>query len=336
VKDTAKQLRQRLKSFGLADPAINAAWPMWWSEEAEASSSAKAELRFSLARKLGLEPRSLLDDGEEPRFIWRDEARFKHVRGESELERSGITSFAAALGTVLESSASAATGRIAHVDAIDLRDLVLRHQPFVQLVDLLSLCWSIEIPVIHLRIFPWPQKRMSAMAIRVRNRSMILLAKDSNYPADTAFYVAHELGHIALGHLSPDTAIVDLESEKLASTEDDAEEAAADRFALELLTGQASPRVLPLGPGGGARSLAHAALGASRELRIEPGTLVLCFGYSTGNWRLARAAMRHVYSSPKPVWHEVNQVALREISLVNVPEDSRSYLQAVLGQETAG
>jgi hypothetical protein len=66
-------------------------------------------------------------------------------------------------------------------------------------------------------------------------------------------------------------------------------------------------------------------------LRIEPGTLALCFGYSSGNWAVANAAMERIYSSAKPVWREVNQIALRELSLEEVTEDVQAYLMAVLG-----
>ncbi len=170
------------------------------------------------------------------------------------------------------------------------------------------------------------------MALRVRSRAVILLAKDSNYPPDAAFYIAHELGHIALSHLSAGDAIVDLETGELASADQDAEEYTADGFALELLTGSPYVSVLPTGPGRGARSLANAALNSARELRIEPGTLALCFGYSTGNWSVARAAIRYIYSQPRPVWREVNRFALHEIPLHDLPEDARSYLLAVLGQ----
>src|SRR6202790_1715811 len=101
LKDNASQLRKRLKSVGLSDAAIKAAWPVWWSDAADASTSAQTELRFSLARKLGIEPHSLLEDKKEPRFIWRDEAKFKHLSGEGVLGHSEITSFDTAMRSLL-------------------------------------------------------------------------------------------------------------------------------------------------------------------------------------------------------------------------------------------
>src|SRR5581483_6446298 len=193
--ENASQFRRRLKGFGFTDPAIKAAWPSWWSDEADSSFSAQTELRFSIARKLGLEPRSLLDDAEQPRFIWRDEAKFKRLSGESEVERAGITSFGMAVGRlILAATAGPTTPPPASASA--LRQLILRHQEYVRLSDLLSFSWAVRIPVIHLRVFPWSRKRMAAMTLRQSDRHAVLLAKDSTYPAHIAFYLGHELGHV--------------------------------------------------------------------------------------------------------------------------------------------
>jgi hypothetical protein len=329
LKDNASQLKWRLKRVGLSDPAISAAWPEWWSDAAEASVSAQTELRFSLARKLGLDPHSLLEDDQLPRFIWTDTARFKHLSGESALEQSAITSFGAALGRYMV-AATVASRPITGWSSVSLRSAILHRQPYVRLLDLLALSWSLGIPAVHLRIFPCARKRMAAMAVRVGDRSAIMLGKDAMYPPHTAFYLAHELGHIGLGHLSRQPAMVDMESEKLSSRFDDPEEAAADRFALELLTGEPKPKVLPQS-GHSAAGLARVALAASKDLRVEPGTLALCFGYSTGNWLTANAAIKRIYSTRRSVWTAVNARALDEFSLDRIPDDARSYLMAVLG-----
>ena len=327
----AGRLRNRLKAIGLSDPAIQAAWPEWWSDAADPSPSARLELRFSIARKLGLDPQSLLDEEVAPRFVWRDEARFKHLSGESDAERAAITSFGRALGSLLVAATPPSTGTIMQASASGLRKTVLGSQQYVRLLDLLSLSWSIGLPVVYLRVFPAVRKRMAAMAVSVADRNVILLAKDSMYPPHIAFYLAHELAHIALGHITKDTAIVDLESELPASASSDPEEIAADRFALELLTGRSDPQVLPKSGIYNAPGLANAALNSGPALGIEPGTLALCFGYSTQNWAVANSAMKFIYSAPKPVWEEVNRLAARELALDHIPTDARSYVTAVLG-----
>jgi hypothetical protein len=330
----AGRLRSRLKAIGLSDPAIEAAWPEWWSDAADPSPSARAELRFSIARKLGLDPHSLLDEEDAPRFVWRDEARFKHLSGESDAERAAITSFGRALGSILVAATPSPSGTILDASATTLRTAILRSRQFVRLLDLLSLSWAVGVPVVHLRVFPAVRKRMAAMSVSVADRNAILLAKDSMYPPHVAFYLAHELAHVALGHIAKDTAIVDLESDLHAGTTDK-EEAEADRFALELLTGRADPQVVPVPGEYNAPGLAKAALETGPALRIEPGTLALCFGYSTQNWAVANSAMKFIYSAPKPVWEAVNRLAARELELDHIPTDARSYVTAVLGAPAA-
>ena len=330
LSGSSNSLRQRLRTIGLADAAINAAWPAWWSDEAEFSSSARAELRFSVARKLGLDPRSLLEDEGAPRFVWRDEARFKHLADEGDLERAAITSFGTAVGTVLV-NATNQPASISGYNSIDLRQAILNKQVYVRLLDLLALCWSAGIPVIHLRVFPCTRKRMAAMSVRIEDRNAILLGKDSAYPAHIAFYVAHELGHILSGHLASHAALVDLDYADLTTEGSDSEEVDADRFALELLTGQPRPTVLPWRRAYNSRELARTVLEASKELAVEPGTLALCFGYSTRDWATANAAMQLIYASGKPVWNEVNNVAIGQLDIDLIPEDTRAYLEAILG-----
>jgi hypothetical protein len=329
--DSAQRLRGRLRGIGLSEPLINAAWPTWWSEAADASASARTELRFSVARKLGLDPHSLLEDSSEPRFIWRDEARFKHLAGEGELEKAALTSFGRAVSTLLL-PATPVFRSIQGTTAAALRKSVLgTTRPFIQLVDMLSLCWAVGIPVVHLRVFPWPQKRMAAMTVRVGDRWTILIGKDSEYPAHIAFYLAHEIAHIALQHISEDQVIVDLETDEPLDSKDD-EERSADRYALEVLTGTERPTVLPEHERYSARELARVALQSAATLGIEPGTLALCFGYSTNDWAVANAAMPHIYEQAKPVWREINSIAKRELLADRIPDDAVEYLAAILGE----
>lgn len=331
LDDDAPTFRKRLSEFGLSEAVINAAWPSWWSESADSSSSARAELRYSLARKLGLDPRSLLEDQSAPRFIWKESARFKHLSNETEIERSALTSFGRALGRalLLGTPPAEVSGGSA---ALELRASILQSQPYVRFIDLIALSWSLGIPTVHLRVFPLPQKRMAAMTVRVAEGNAILLGRDANYPPQIAFFLAHEFAHIFLNHLKDNEVLVDLEREQEPGKEIDAEEIAADAFALELLTGSSDPRVVSTLPRAGARSLARAALEAGPDVRIEPGTLALCFGFSTGDWPTAIGALPYIYERSKPVWKEVNSIALDQLSLDTLPTDLSAYVRKVLGE----
>src|SRR4051812_6768006 len=118
-------LKKRLKEAGLSDPLIEAAWPAWWSDEAFSSQSARAELRFTIARKLGLNPKALFHD--EVEFVWKDEARFKHLSNETEHQKAALTSFGISVSRMLVRSLHAAP-EPRTVGALDLRMAILRER----------------------------------------------------------------------------------------------------------------------------------------------------------------------------------------------------------------
>lgn len=321
-------LRQRLIQTGYSDLVISAAWPGWWSEEAESSDSAQIELRFSIARKLGLDPRFLLED-DAPVFVWKDEAKFKHLSGETEAERAAISSYGLSIGRILI-AATQETASFKGVDAREIRAKILENENFIGLHEIVALCWSFGIPVIHLRVFPLTAKRMCAMSVRIGDRYAILLGKDSNYPAPISFYLSHELGHIALGHLPDGIAVVDLSDPLDTDIEEDDEELAADHYALELLTGAQEPKVDTETMRFTAKQLADNLLQTGPQLHIEPGTLALCFGYTTGKWDKANAAMQNIYVKASPVWQEVNRIAHTQLDWDAIPNDFKSFLCTVI------
>ena len=324
----AKELKWILRERGFSETALEAAWPAWWSDDAEGSASANTELRFSLARKLGLDPRSLIEEGQ-PRFVWR-EAKFKRLTGETDFERSALSSFGISIGRALVSSTQPGPS-IEGMSATTLRRGILASQPFVRLVDLLGLCWAVGLPVIHLRIFPLSAKHMCAMGFHIPGRYAILLGKDSSYPASIAYYLAHEIGHAALGHFKESAAIVDLQDPLEDQQTSDDEERAADSYALELLTGEPDLAVATEAKRFTAAHLARNLLETSRSVRIEPGTLALCFGHSTQDWAKTQAAMKIIYAKPQAVWSQVNHVAMREINWSVMQDDVASFVRAVMG-----
>ena len=325
----ARTLRTRLRRVGLGQPIIDAAWPTWWTDAAEVSVSAQTELRFSLARKLGLDPQSLLEETDEPRFLWHDTARFKNLSIEDASERAALASFGTVLATLLIKAAPDHYALTNPTPSHIRRLLLASHGRYVRLVDMLAFCWSVGIPVVQLRVFPLTRKRMAAMAVTVGGRTAILLAKDSEYPPQSIFFLAHEIGHVALQHIGADRVLVDFNRDPLPVHDD--EEDQADAFALEMLTGQQRPTILPSQDRYSARELARVALDVAPDLTIEPGTLALCFGYSTGDWATAHAAMRWIYHSPKPVWKEVNRLAMNQLVSERISDDSTAFLAAVLG-----
>jgi Zn-dependent peptidase ImmA (M78 family) len=329
VDGQSSRLRAQLKLAGLSDRVIDAAWPAWWSDEAAQSKSAQTELRFTVARRLGISPKSLSGDGR-VEFIWRDSARFKHLTQENDVQQSILASFGTSIGRALI-QATPLEREGADLSADGLRDLLLQKVNFVDLRGLLVTCWAHGIPVVHLRVFPLETKFMHAMVVRSGRRYAILLGRDAQYPAPVAFTLAHEMGHAALDHIPPEGALVDFGDPAEDSSDIDDEEKQADAYALELLTGRSQPEFRVNTNTFGAKQLAASVLAAAATYRIEPGTLALCYAYKSENWERAQAALHYIYTESKPVWLEVNRIASKEILWDDLPGDSADYLRCVMG-----
>ncbi|WP_202966776.1 hypothetical protein [Sphingopyxis sp. C-1] len=314
-----------LRRVGISRSAIDAAWPSWWTEEADSSLSGRAELRFALARRLGLEPQPLL--GERVEFVWNDEARFKHLSTQDEGQRAALASFGLAIGRLLLRATPAPPS--ATIDAETLRTAILAGSQFVDLSSLVATCWALRIPVIHLRVFPLETKSMHAMVVKEDGRFAILLGRDAGYPAPVAFTLAHEVGHIMLGHLADAPALIDLEDPALSRGKDD-QENDADRFALTLLTGSPEPEIVPNLGRFNAPTLAASVLEAGPRHSVEPGMLALCVAHNRNAWPVAMSAMRFIYSEPKPVWREINGIADGELLWDELGDEASHYLRNVM------
>jgi hypothetical protein len=327
VDADSRALIRELKDAGLSEEAIMAAWPSWWDDEAATSASARAELRFSLSRNLGLAPQSLL--GERVEFVWRDDARFKNLTANDTIARGALASFGVAVARILLRAVAPIQLTMNRLPADRLRAAILSSQGVVDLSGLLTACWGLGVPVIHLRIFPMRAKSMRAMIVQSEGRHAILLGRDASYPAPIAFTLAHEIGHAARAHIGTGKAIVDLGEPTIS--QEDAEEREADAFALELLTGSSEPEITTNIDNFSARALAQACVEAGPRRGIEPGTLALCVGYLRNDWIAANAALRFIYPQRAQVWRPINQLAEQQLQWDALGEESAHYLRLVLG-----
>lgn len=323
------KLIRELRRAGFSRAAIHAAWPSWWNKEAAKSPSGRSELRFALARRLGLSPKPLL--GERVEFTWNDEARFKHLTTQDAAQRAVLTSFGMSIGRLLlRATPGVPLKTIASAEA--LREAILTTRAFVDLNALLGTCWALGIPVIHLRVFALEAKRIHAMVVTVDGRFAILLGRDANYPAPVAFTLAHEIGHVVLGHLADAPALVDLEDPATAGDADE-QEGDADRFALTLLTGVPEPKITTNLDQFNAPTLARAVLKAATEYGIEPGTLALCLAHRRNMWPVAMGALRFVYGERKATWREVNGVADMNLAWDELGDEAGHYLRTIMTGE---
>ena len=328
--EVTTNLEKKLADTGFSRDVVRAAWPTWWSTSAEKSPSALNDLKFSVARKLGISPSSLFDEGDAT-FVWKGQAKFKGLTARDEKEQQVLASFGQSIAKLLllcrkDDGYSSLEG----VDPFLLHAAILgTGRPSVAIPDLMALSYSMGIPVIYARVFPLKAKRMTAMTVRAGRGYAIILARDSMYPAPVAFYLAHELGHIARQHLKDESAIIDLDLGK--ETSRDLEEQEADSFALSLLTGRQKVELEQSRQPRNSTELADSIQRASYLEQIDPGTLAMCYGYRHNKWALANSALRVIYGIGSPAWEQVNRLAANQLDFSRLSPDYREFMSKILG-----
>jgi len=337
LETSTDRIIQRLVDAGFAQEFVRASLPEWW-DPADDSSSANTFVSLLLAKRLSLDPGTLLDDGVPVGFLHTGVPKFKHMRLTDGPRRDVLVAFAQGVGRVVVGEMGDTPQYPVPTDPVALRrDVLESGRPHVGFGDVLTVCWSLGIPVLHLKLFPARTKGVTAMAVRSGDRHVILVARESGSEAQYMFHVAHELGHIALGHLKDASVIVDADPNDPENSPDelidDEEEIAADRYAQGLLTGNEDFSVDRdgLGTKGSASELARKASSIGQELGVDPGHVVMSFGYSTGDWGLAMAAVAQLPGQSAKPATLVNRVLWDQLgpAMRGGMEESRAFLEAV-------
>jgi len=229
-------LYRRLRAVGLTKPYVrNMILPDWWEDQVAENPAGYAEGLTLLSRHLGLDIATLRDPARPVAFRNFGVCKFKKSQNATEddlaLARAMATRAAQLVNAAVTEPALPPPPSAAQIR----REILGQGESWISLNNLTDYCWSLGIPVIHLSSFP-DAKRPDGLSVRVGGRPVIVLCKKDTYTAWMLFILAHELGHIALGHIEEDGVLVD---ESMKHNVQDQEEAAANAFAIELLTGNA-------------------------------------------------------------------------------------------------
>jgi hypothetical protein len=173
---------------------------------------------------------------------------------------------------------------------------------------------------------------MDGLASMQNSHYGIVLSKNARHSAWLLFILAHELGHILRGHISQDGVVVDQEVDRTNVT--DEEERAANAFALELLSGNPTLEVIPVGYKVSAHSLARAALDAGTHEQIDPGHLVLNCAYQMGGktFAIANAALNLLEPQADAVG-VVRSTMLGHLDKTKLPVDTYEFVLRITHAE---
>lgn len=290
-----QSLYARLEQAGLDRKFIRETLlPDWWDDAIAEHPTGYAEARLRIARALGLSLRQL--DSEDPlgEMLGETRLRCKTRRG-TEPYSIRWTIALAKRAAELATRATPKPYEPLPETASQIRNAILQKHPWVCLDNLLAYCWQHGIPVIPLKSKPRRSKRVDGLIVRVGERPVIVLACGYRYSARLLFIVAHELGHWLSGHLSDEPILAE---ESITREGKNQEEAEANWFAVELLTGKPdkaywAPRSLT------AAQLAERARMAGRRDKVDPGVVALNYAWNQGTWEVGMGALKILEPEPK-------------------------------------
>ncbi len=265
--------------------------PEWWQDSLAEVDANRAIAEMSVAQFLGI-PVPQLRDPRQPlaldvpscvRFKRRADVATSELDAAIALAQRAASGLVSALGTHVLFAGP--------LSAADLRDRVLSRSGAISLGALLQAAWDHGVAVIPMRELPPGAKRFTAAALLCGPHRVVVLASRRDAPPWLAFDLAHELGHIFLGHVTEESPVVvetGLE-EEVAGLQD--HEAEANTFALELLTGHREVGIQGV-RGVTGRRLAEIDTKHRAEWRTASGIVALVWGYRAERLAVANAALK--------------------------------------------
>ena len=281
-----------LKNYGIDKKFIREfILPDWWDDEVVKSKSGYLQTISLIAKNLGVNISDLLSSSQELTFKLPLIVKYKTAKN-VELNRQNIwpMSLAIRLSEIVEETYSVRP-QIMFTSATSLRKAIFEKYSIITLANVLDYLWLSGIPVLHVAEYPHGMRKMDGMVMSYNERPIIILSKKRTHDAWLLFTLSHELGHIGNGHLSSkENIIFDTDIE---NTDQDREEMEANNYGLELLLGR-NYSVITDANLTSAFKLTNLARIKSKELKIDPGIVILNFAYTTKKWALAEQALKIV------------------------------------------
>jgi hypothetical protein len=212
-----------------------------------------------------------------------------------------------------------------------LRQQFMQLQQLVTLETLLAYSWSIGVPVIRIDDLP-PGGRIDGVALTAGGRPVIVLCTGKKQPAFSLYHLAHEMGHVAAGHLkrgeSIDVSIDDGDS--------DPDEQEADSFARRLVYGTDKPVFWSLHRIKG-EAIALNARHSASQLGLDVGATATCYGHTMAqrgipSWPAVNRALQLLELASGA--HEAIKFQMkRHLNLDDLGEEDRRLFGSVTGLE---
>lgn len=326
-----------LSQFGIKKAQVRALLPDWWDDASATSELGTWEFVMLVARRLSVDANAL-SQGDVMPIGSVSSIAFKHRRTKSSNDYLPSSMIAASLSEAISAaSLPPFRGFDNHPSAI--RDHVRNSNPegIVDFDGLLTFCWKQGVPVIPLPNLPVGLRKMDGAIFHLKDRPAIIISRKNDSRSWLNFILAHELGHLCLGHLKPGASIIDadLKGEVETQTESphDRQEREADQFALDLLGGDEAEQMISSWdhrmPGA---NIAAQALSDFQATGSSAGHLVLRHAFRTKRWAEAQIALKFLAEDMEAQKHLVG-VLKENIDLNLIADDLQDLVASITGLE---
>lgn len=292
--------------------------PEWWDIAVASTPSGLQQTHMYLARGLNLDLTSLVSPAEPLKFLGA-QRKFKLNKNVEEQDVSISAHYATAIAKIALKACRATQMSVPN-DPVELRSSILQNHKCVSLEALLAWCNKASIPVLH--IDKLPGKKMTGLVVREGNKFAIVLSKKAT-PSHHVFHLAHELGHIARGHLSGDGFVAD---QNIGGPDNgDADEKEADAYAIRLLNGRSVEYRASFSIKSG-KALYSAALVKAEQEKIDVGHIILNYGFAQNAMPIAAMALRYIPGESDGA-KVINQAFFKTLDSSLLSEDQLNLLQ---------
>jgi len=316
-------LYTRLSKMGFPPKFIREkALPEWWNSDLEENPVAVMEAAGYISKRLGLDIASVFNPNVPIKFKKVKSPKFKKRQNTDEQSLLVAQGLATRIAEIAGYACKYPVNELA-ADASQIRKTILKNHSCVDLESLISFCWSCGIPVIHFSDFPQNTSKMDGMAAHLNGRPIIVISSGQKFSARLVFVIAHELGHIACGHVQ-DGVLVDQDINKEIQ---DKEEKEANQFAEKLLFGETIYRWEQIS---NPIDLVQIASKFGNQDRVDPGVVALNYAWQKSDWRIGTTALKIIEPNANAS-AKINHFLNENLDWEELSKDSQEYLKLVTG-----
>ena len=326
---TMSSLIAKLSKLGFNDSYIKTnGLPSWWDDELNDKPFAVLEGAGYIADRLNLNLKSLLDETETVKFNHLPDTKFKR-RSSKYNQYPDVAQALASRVVELIAFATEINFVSLPTNVKEIRAEILKLSPVINLTSLLNYCWNQGIIIAYFNNFPESKKikKIAGLIQWQSNSPVIILSSKYTQPSRLAFDLAHELGHLVLGHLQGGLLI----DEEINSNRDDNEENQANKFATDLLLDNCGNSLLNNKFYNHQQLVKKAKEKAKENPTVKPEFIILNHAWHNPNdWGFANKALDKL----DPDWKGqqiINEYLADRINWDKLNDENYEYLERVLG-----